>query len=181
MNATPTRTPRRALIVLLVLVVVTAWSFQAFGDLWKSHVAYFPRDGGHDYRLRVTGSADLRCAKLERRVFDDMYNNWIELGRDCSWPRVAGGDGWLAGGQIDYLGAYPPDSPPGAILYGIVPAAAASVTITLTDRTSHDTATIDFGHDDFRVYALYVPGITAPAEVTALQLHDAAGGRVHVY
>ncbi|MFI6239288.1 hypothetical protein ACIBEF_05360 [Micromonospora sp. NPDC050795] len=182
MTAGPRRAVRRGLIVLLVLLGVSGWTYVAIGDRWKSNVAFFTLDEGDNYRLRVTGSFDVRCAKLERETFSDPYVNWREAGKDCAWPRVADGDGWLAGGRVEQvhserLGRRLPE----AILYGIVPAAATSIQITLGDGTPREAATIASGHDAYRVYAVYVPDAGDRVEVVSLRLHDAQGGDLLVY
>jgi hypothetical protein len=182
MTAAPRKALRRVLTVFLVLLAVTGWTYLAVGDRWKDNVAFFSLDEGDDYRLRVTGSFDLRCAKLERETFSDRYVNWQEAGKDCAWPRVAEGDGWLAGGRVEQvyserLSRRLPD----VIVYGIVPAAATSVEIVLTGGTRRQVATMASGHDAFRVYALYVQGVGDRAEVVSLRLRDGRGGELHVY
>ncbi|MEU8609605.1 hypothetical protein AB0C29_16545 [Actinoplanes sp. NPDC048791] len=182
MKAAPRKALRRTFTVFLVLLAVAGWTCLAVGDRWKANVAFFALDQGDNYRLRVTGSSDVRCARLERETFNDPYANWREAGRDCAWPRVAGGDGWLAGGLVEQvhserLGKRLPD----AILYGIVPAAATSIEITLTDGIPREVATIGSGHPAYRVYAVHVNGVGDRAEVVSLRLHDAQGGELHVY
>lgn len=103
MTAAPRKALRRGLTVLLVLLAVAGWTYQAVGDRWKDNVVFFTLDEGDNYRLRVTGSFDVRCAKLERETFTDPYVNWREAGKDCVWPAVAGGDGRLAGGRVEQV------------------------------------------------------------------------------
>ena len=182
MTAAPRKALRRSLTVLLVLLAVAGWTYLAVGDRWKSNVAFFTLDEGDNYRLRVTGSFDVRCARLERETLSDRYVNWREAGKDCAWPRVAGGNGWLAGGLVEQvhserLGRRLPD----VILYGIVPGAATSIEITLADGVPRRVATVASGHDAYRVYAVHVPGAGDRAEVVSLRLHDAQGGELHVY
>src|SRR3954451_18005565 len=121
MTAAPRKALRRGLTVFLILLAVAGWTYLAVGDRWKDNVAFFSLDEGDDYRLRVTGSFDLRCAKLERETFCIRYVNWQEAGKDCAWPRVAEGDGWLAGGRVkqvysERLSRRLPD----VIVYGVV-------------------------------------------------------------
>lgn len=182
MTAAPRKALRRSLAVVLVLLAVAGWTYVAVGDRWKSSIAFFKLDEGDNYRLRVTGSFDVRCARLERETFSDLYVNWREAGKDCAWPRVADGRGWLAGGLVEQvhserLGRRLPE----AILYGIVPAAATSIEITLTDGMPRQVATMASGYDAYRVYARYVPGAGDRAEVVSLRLHDAHGGELNVY
>lgn len=182
MTAAPRKAVRRGLTVLFVLLAIAGWTYLAVGDRWKSNVVFFTLDEGDNYRLRVTGSFDVRCAKLERETFFDPFVNWREAGKDCVWPAVADGDGWLAGGRVEQvnserLGKRLPE----AILYGIVPAAATSIEITLADGVPRRVATMASGHDAYRVYAAHVPDAGDRAEVVSLRLHDAQGGELHVY
>jgi len=182
MTAAPRKAVRRSLTVLLVLLAVAGWTYVAIGDRWKDNIVFFTLDEGDNYRLRVTGSFGTRCAKLERETFTDPYVNWREAGKDCPWPRVAEGDGWLAGGRVEQvnserLGRRLPD----VIAYGIVPAAATSIELTLTDGTKRQVDTMASGHDAYRVYALYVPAAGDRTEVVSLRLRDGRGGELRVY
>jgi len=180
--AAPRRGARRAVAALLVLLAASGWLFLACGDEWKSSVVTFESDEADDYRLRITGAFGVECAKLDRETRNDPYVNWREAGKDCGWPRVAGGDGWLAGGRTEQvnserLGRRLPDW----IFYGLVPAAAARVEITLTAGPPHRIETRPAGGGANRVYALRVPGLGDRADVVALRLFDARGGELHVY
>src|SRR5689334_20518831 len=79
--------------VSIALVVGGIVAYYAAG--WKSSVFTFDLIGG-DYRVRLTGSST-ECARLERETNFDDNSRWQTAGLDCAWPRVAGGDGWLAG------------------------------------------------------------------------------------
>jgi hypothetical protein len=182
MTAAPRQVVRRGLTVLLVLLAIAGLTYMAIGDRWKSNVAFFDLDEGDNYRLRVTGSFDVRCAKLERETFTDRFVNWREAAKDCVWPRVADGGGWLAGGRVEQVHSERLSKRlPEAILYGIVPAAATSVEITLADGVPRQIATTASGHDAYRVYAAHVPDAGDRAEVVSLRLHDTRGGELHVY
>jgi hypothetical protein len=181
-TAASRRVPRHVLAVLLVLAAVAGVTWMAVGDRWKSNVAFFDLDHANKYRLRVTGTGDVRCAKLEYETFNDPYANWREAGRDCAWPRVADGAGWLAGGGIEQVFTRGLGTPlPEVILYGIVPGTATTVEITLDQGPPRPITTIGSGHADFRVYAVHVPDAGDRAEVVALRLRDANGGELRVY
>jgi hypothetical protein len=180
--APPSRVARRVGLGVLLLLALSGWLFQACGDQWKSSVVAFESDEADDYRLRVTGALGDECAKLERETRHDPWVTWREAGRDCAWPRVADGDGWLAGGRTEQVnserqGRRTPDW----ICYGIVPATAAEVEITLAGGARHRIATRAAGKGGHRVYALLVPGAGDRAEVISLRLRDARGGELRVY
>lgn len=180
--ATRKRVARRVAAGLFVLLALSGWLFLAYGDKWKGSVLTFEFDESDDYRLRITGAFDVECAKLEHETMHDPFVNWREAGRDCTWPRVANGDGWLAGGQAAQVhserhGRQMPDW----ILYGIVPAAAAEVEITLADGVPHRITTRKAGKGENRVYAHHLPGIGDRVEVVSLRLRDARGGELRVY
>lgn len=175
-------TVRRTVTVLLVLLAVAGWLYLAVGDRWKSNVVFFPLDEGDDYRLRITGAFGTECAKLERETFNDPYNNWVEAGTDCAWPRVADGDGWLAGGLVEQVHSERVSRRlPDVIVYGIVPAAATEVEITLTAGEPQRIVTRAAGDGANRVYAVHVPGAGESVGVVALKLRDARGGELRVY
>jgi hypothetical protein len=180
--AAPKRVARRAAAGLLVLLALSGWLFVACGDEWKSSVVTFEFDVGDDYRVRITGSLGVECAKLERETLHDRYVNWREVGKDCAWPRVAGGDGWLAGGRAEQVHSERHSGRmPDWIFYGIVPAAAAEVEITLADGAPHRIATRKAGKGANRIYAYHLPGIGNRAEVVSLRLRDVQGGELRVY
>jgi hypothetical protein len=186
MTAQPAAAPRTrsrlrtALAALLVLLAVSGWLFMACGDDWKSSIYAFESGAADDYRVRLTGTYGGECAKLERETTTDRYANWREAGRDCAWPRVAGGDGWLAGGNAEQLYSERRSRRTGDwIFFGIVPAAAAEVEITLATGPPHRIATRAGGKH--RIYAVLLPGLGASAEVTAVRLRDARGGELRVY
>jgi hypothetical protein len=182
MTAAPRKVLRRTLTVFLVLLVLTGWLYLAVGDRWKSNVAFFALDEGANYRLRLTGAFGSQCAKLEHETFADPYNNWVEAGRDCAWPRVAAGDGWLAGGGVEQVitrkgGSRLPD----VILFGLVPAAAASVEITLAGGAPFRIPTEAAGDGPNGFYARHLPGAGERVEVVSVRLRDANGGELRVY
>lgn len=181
-RATRKRGARRAAAGLLVLLALSGWLFMACGDEWKSSVVTFEFDESDDYRLRITGAFGVECAKLERETRYDPYVNWREAGRDCAWPRVADGDGWLAGGRAEQVHSERHSRRmPDWIFYGIVPAAAAEVEITLADGAAHRITTRKAGKGANRVYAHQLPGIGNQADVVSLRLRDARGGELRVY
>lgn len=163
-------TRRRVLAAFLILVALAAWLYAAQGDRWKDSVAAFDMTTTEDYRLRITGAFGAHCAKLEQETFTDPYNNWFERGRDCAWPRVADGDGWLAGGGIERIKGE------GMILYGLIPAAAAEVEILLTDGGPHRIPAQPAGQDRF-----YGAHVKAEGDVISVRLRDANGGELRVY
>ena len=180
--AAPRRGRRRVLTAFLVLLALSGWLFLACGDQWKSSVATFEFDDGDDYRLRITGAFGVECAKLDRETRLDPFVHWREAGKDCAWPRVGGGDGWLAGGRAEQvhserLGRRLPDW----IFYGLVPAATTEVEITLSGGAPHRIPTRPAGHGANRVYALTLPGLGDRADVVALRLLDGRGGELRVY
>jgi hypothetical protein len=95
---------------------------------------------------------------------------------------VTDGDGWLAGGQAVPVLA---DGNAGAgndwILFGIVPAAAVKVDLTLRDGKPRPAMVKAAGGGANRIYALHVPAAGDHVEVVAIALHDAKGGEVRVY
>lgn len=167
---------RRTVGTLLVLLVVSGWLFTACGEDWKKSVYTFDSAENGRYRVRITGGTfGDECVKLERYSPHSRFTNWRERGRDCAWPRVAGGDGWLAGGKAE------PVSGPDWLFYGIVPAAATEVVITLADGVPHPVATREAGDGANRIYVHHQAGVGAEAEVVGLRLHDARGGELRVF
>lgn len=177
----PRKGVRRAVVGLAVLLALSGWLFMACGDQWKDSVVVFAFEGD-DYRLRITGAFGTECAKLERETPQDPYAYWREAGRDCTWPRVADGDGWLAGGQAEQVRSLTRDGPaPDVILYGLVPAAVAEVEIILAGGATHRIPTQAAGDGANRVYARHLPGAGDRVEVVGLRLRDARGGELRVY
>lgn len=180
--AAPRRAVRRAVTGIVVLLMLSGWLYLMVGEQWRSSVVTFAFDESDDYRIRITGSFGVECAKLEREEVGARYFKWPEAGLDCSWPRLPGGDGWLAGGQIERVhsdrhGRQTPDW----IVYGLVPAAAVEVEITLSDRVSRRIATREVGEGANRLYAQHIPGLGDGVEVVGLRLRDAQGGELRVY
>ena len=147
---------------------------------WKSSVFSFDLPGG-DYRVRLTGSSGSECARLERETNFDEFTRWRTAGKDCAWPSVAGGDGWLAGGQAVRVVADRGGTTGDWILFGIVPSVATEVVLTLADGSPRPAAVRAAGSGTHRIYALHMPDVGEHAEVVAIDLHDAQGGEVHVY
>ncbi|WP_433381074.1 hypothetical protein ACQPZX_16440 [Actinoplanes sp. CA-142083] len=173
--------PRRAAAVVVVLFLVLGGGLTYCSADWKSSVFAFDLPGG-DYRVRLTGSSgNGECARLERETNFDEFTRWRTAGKDCAWPKVAGGDGWLAGGQVVRVSEDGGDQTKDWILFGIVPAAAAEVVLTLADGKERPAATKAAGGGANRLYALHVPGVGDSAEVISIVLHDARGGEIRVY
>lgn len=165
----------------LLLVVVGGPVLVKCVPDWKDAVYTFPFEGG-DYRVRLTGAAGTECAKLEHEDRNSRSGPWIQAGIDCAWPRVAGGGGWLAGGRAEQIydrraGSFTPDW----LFFGIVPAAATEVVLTLADGMPHRIATRPAGEGKNRIYAHHQRGIDGPAEIVAVELRDAVGGELRVY
>jgi hypothetical protein len=174
------RTLRRAAGVLVVLALTLGGGLTYCSADWKSSVFAFDLAGG-DYRVRLTGSSGSECARLERETNFDEFTRWRTAGKDCAWPRVAGGDGWLAGGQAVHVVADRGGSTTDWILFGIVPAVATEVVLTLADGKPRSAPSKAAGSGANRVYALHLPGLGDQAEITAIDLRDAKGGAVRVY
>ena len=173
---------RRVLAVLVVLGLTLGGGLTYCSADWKSSVFAFDLPGGA-YRVRLTGSsANGECARLERETNFDEFTRWRTAGKDCAWPKVTDGDGWLAGGQAVPVLA---DGNAGAgndwILFGIVPAAAVKVDLTLRDGKPRPAMVKAAGGGANRIYALHVPAAGDHVEVVAIALHDAKGGAVRVY
>lgn len=180
--AAPRRVLRRAAAGFLVLLALSGWLFLACGDEWKSSVVTFEFAEADEHRVRITGAFGPECAKLEHRTTNDPYVNWVSVGKDCTWPRVAGGDGWLTGGKAAQVHSTRHSRQmPDWIVYGIVPAAAAEVEITLAGGATHRIATRAAGGGDNRIYAQHLPGVGDRIEIVRLRLRDAQGGELRVY
>jgi hypothetical protein len=164
----------RVVVVLAVLggILSTVVLVSCAPD-WKASL-YEWTFSGTDYRLRLTGGFGNECVVLEREDRPARYDPWPERGKDCAWARVAGGDGWLAGGAQEKVGEQ------GVLLFGIVPAAASDVVVALTGSAGRRIATKAAGGGQNRVYADFVPG-AGPVTVDGIALHDANGGALHVY
>ncbi len=171
---------------VFLMAVVCGAVLVSCGEDWQESVYTFEfgseGHGNQKYRIRLTGSGGDECLILERYSPHNRYEKWLESGKDCAWPRVAGGDGWLAGGQTqrvydstinDYSGDW--------ILWGIVPAAATEVTITLADGVPHRIATKEAGGGANRIYAYHQQDVEGMIELVAVELRDARGGEVRVY
>jgi hypothetical protein len=172
---------RRTAAVVVVLGLVLGGGLTYCSADWKSSVFAFDLPGG-DYRVRLTGSSGSgECARLERETNFDEFTRWRTAGKDCAWPKVAGGDGWLAGGQAVRVGEDGGGQTNDWILFGIVPAAAVEVLLTLADGKARPAASKAAGSGANRLYALHLPGIGDQAEVVSIVLHDAKGGEIRVY
>ena len=172
----PRSIARRTAATLLVLLVLSGWLFMACGEDWKKSVYTFDFADDSRYRIRITGGTfGDECVRLERYARHTRSANWKERGRECAWPRVAGGDGWLAGGQAEQV------STADWLFYGIVPAAATEVVITLADGVPHPIATREAGGGANRIYAYHQAGLGDDVEVVDLRLRDARGGELPVY
>ncbi len=148
---------------------------------WKDAVYTFPFEGG-DYRVRLTGSAGDECAKLEQEDRNSRSGPWTQSGIDCEWPRVEGGAGWLAGGRATQVYDGRADGRTSDwLLYGIVPAAATEVVLTLADGVPRRIATRQAGEGANRIYAHHQPGVDGHLEIVAVDLRDAQGGEIRVY
>ena len=188
MTAQPTAPPRsrtrttlrRSAAVLLTLAIGLGGGLTYCSADWKSSVFSFDLPGG-DYRVRLTGSSGSECARLERETNFDEFSRWQTTGKDCAWPKVSGGDGWLAGGQVVQVVEDKGDSTKDWILFGIVPAAATEVVLTLADGKARRAPTRAAGGGANRIYALLAPGVGDRAELVAIVLHDGRGGEVRVY
>jgi hypothetical protein len=166
--------------VLVVLTIALGGGLTYCSADWKSSVFSFDLPGG-DYRVRLTGSSGSECARLERETNADEFTRWRTAGKDCAWPSVAGGDGWLAGGQAVRVVADRGPTTRDWILFGIVPSVATEVVLTLADGTPRPAPVRAAGNGSHRIYALHLPDVGEHAEVVAIDLHDAQGGEVHVY
>jgi len=172
---------RRTAAILVVLFLVLGGGLTYCSADWKSSVFAFDLPGG-DYRVRLTGSsANGECARLERETNFDEFTRWRTAGKDCAWPKVAGGDGWLAGGQAVQVVADRGGTTKDWILFGIVPAAATKVMLTLAGGKPQPAPIKPAGGGANRIYALHIPGAGDHAEVVAIDLLDARGGEVRVY
>jgi len=179
----PPRAPsrlRRVVAILVVLAIALGGALTYCSADWKSSVFSFDLPGG-DYRVRLTGSSGSECARLERETNFDEFTRWQTAGKDCAWPSVAGGDGWLAGGQAVRVVADRGGTTGDWILFGIVPSVATGVVLTLADGTPRPAPVRAAGSGSHRIYALHVPDAGEHADVVAIDLHDAQGGEVHVY
>lgn len=163
---------------LAVLMGVSLCLFQSCGDQWKSSVETFTFDDHSDRRLRFTETRGVECVTLEYQNMNPGRHQfeWRESGKDCAWMRVADSDRWMAGGQAEPVGGKS-----GWIFFGIVPAAAAEVEITLADGAHHTFTTRKMGNGTNRIYVDHVPGLDDRAKVVSLRLLDAQGGELHVY
>jgi hypothetical protein len=180
--AQPRRIVRRAVGLFVVLLLTGGWLFLACGDEWKSSVVTFEFAEADEHRVRITGAFGPECVKLERREVVNPDYRWLALGKDCTWPRVAGGDGWLAGGQAAQVHSLRHNRMmPDWILFGIVPAAAAEVEITLAGGATHRIITREAGRGAHRIYAQHLPGVGDKIEVVRLRLRDGQGGELRVY
>jgi hypothetical protein len=139
----------------------------------KSSLYRWTLSGG-DYRMRLTGGFGTECVVLEREHPRARYDSWPEQGKDCAWARVTGGDGWLGGGQQVPVGTE------GHLLFGIVPAAATEVVVTMTGYGTRRIPTKPAGDGQNRVYADFVPG-DGGAQIAGLTLRTATGEALHVY
>lgn len=173
----PRKIARRTLVALLILAVGSLWLLMACGEDWKRSLYTFDV-AGEKYRVRVTGGHfGPECVKAEHYAPHTRYNNWSASAKDCAWVRVAGGDGWLAGGQA--VEVRPDERTEGWIFFGIVPAAATEVVLTLDGAAPHRIPTKAGGDGENRFYAFVQSG--AEADLIGLQLHDAQGGELRVF
>ena len=157
-----------------LLALVCAWPFYVLlSPYWEDPVYEFPGDRS-DLRIRVVEADGRVCAELrqEDRHTPDAQK-WRVRSRDCAWPEVEGGGGWLAGGQAHEV----PDA--GTMFYGIVPGATAEVRLTLTGGATLRIPTRPAGKDGLRVYAHQEPKLAGP--VTAVQLRNAEGAEIRVF
>jgi len=166
--------------ILVALALACGGALTYYADDWKSSVFSFDLPGG-DYRVRLTGSSGSECARLERETNFDEFTRWQTAGKDCAWPSVAGGDGWLAGGQAVRVVADRGGTTEDWILFGIVPSVATEVVVTLADGKPRPAPVRAAGGGTHRIYALHLANLGEQAEVVAIELHDARGGEVHVY
>lgn len=183
MTVAPPRSPsrlRRVLAVLVGLAIALGGGLTYCSADWKSSVFSFDLPGG-DYRVRLTGSSGSECARLERETNFDEFTRWQTAGKDCAWPSVAGGDGWLAGGQAVQVIADRGGTTQDWILFGIVPSVATEVVLTLADGKPRPAEVRAAGGGTHRIYALHLADLGERADVVAIDLHDAQGGEVHVY
>ncbi|GAA4606020.1 hypothetical protein BJY16_005622 [Actinoplanes octamycinicus] len=175
-GTTPRKAGTRVLVTLVILALVSLWLFLACGEDWKKSLFTF-EVAGTDYRVRVTGGHfGVECAKLERYKPNARYDNWQARSLDCAWPRLAGGDGWLGGGQAEEVSA--DDRTEGWIFYGIVPSAATEVVLTFPAGVTRRIPTKAGGDGSNRFYGHYQAG--ARAQLIGLVLHDAGGGELRV-
>jgi hypothetical protein len=171
---------RRVVAVLVVLAIASGGGLTYCSADWKSSVFSFDLPDG-DYRVRLTGSSGSECARLERETNFDEFTRWRTAGKDCAWPSVAGGDGWLAGGQAVQVIADRGGTTKDWILFGIVPSVATDVVITLADGKPRPAEVRAAGSGTHRIYARHVPDVGEHADVVAIDLHNGQGGEVHVY
>jgi hypothetical protein len=175
----PTRNRRgRLLAVAVVLLLAVGLPFYSvFSPSWESRVYDFPRYGREsDFRVRIVESAGRICAELrEEKVNTRDFMRWMTRGKDCAWPAVAGADAWLAGGQ-----AHQPSGTRDRLFYGIAPAAAAEVRLTLSTGAALRIPTKAAGEGGLRVYAHYAPDAGDAVTVTAVRVLDASGGELRV-
>jgi hypothetical protein len=172
---------RRIVAILVVLGLTLGGGLTYCSSDWKSSVFAFDRPKG-DYRVRLTGSSgNGECARLERETNFDEFTRWRTAGKDCAWPKVSGGNGWLAGGRAVQLSEDGGGTTPDWILFGIVPSAATEVVLTLADGKARPAPVKAAGGGANRIYALQVPGAGDGLEVVAIVLHDAKGGEIRVY
>ena len=172
---------RRTLATVVVVVTACGGGLWKCSADWKDSAYTFGFEGG-DYRIRVTGSSGSECVRLEHEDRTSRSGPWVGAGKDCAWPRVAGGDGWLAGGQAERVydrraGGLTSDW----LFFGIVPAAATEIVLTLDGGVPLRIATREAGKGANRIYAHHQPGVGDRADIVGLELHDAQGGEVRVY
>jgi len=151
-----------------------------------------PETAGYSVRVLHTGwfrtgdtcvaIASWRNASEGSRGF--KYKTWQAYGNTltCRWPRVAGGQGWLAA-RI----AFPlPDDSGRHVFYAAVPDQAVRARISWPDGTTREVATRTVDGYDGRFVALWQPdfglaGGGSRPEHTRITLYDAAGRPLDVH
>jgi hypothetical protein len=175
---------RTALVALALIALVCGLPFYVtFSPSWQDRAYEFRHERG-DLRVRVVESQGRVCAELrQENRHTRSIHRWTSRGKDCAWPPVTGGDGWLAGGQAFQVldSGHTSGVTPDWLFYGVVPDAAAEVRLTLSGGATLRIPTRPAGKGGLRVYAHQELNAGDRITVTAVRLRDAQGGEIRVF
>ncbi|HLL68179.1 MAG TPA: hypothetical protein VK453_21045 [Micromonosporaceae bacterium] len=182
------RPVRRGIVSWLAIAfLVCGWPIPLFVDGLRT-APYKFSSNDTNYRLRLTNFRDVDCVALEEKNLDlsrnggSLWSRNSDHDKECTWPRVEGGDGWLAGGRAVALTGRRDgvEGPTGDwVLFGVVPKPTAQVSITLANGTVFRIPTKPGVAG--RIYLHYQPGLGEKAEIAAMELRDGAGEVIRVH